>query len=63
MWDGGCVRRVAGDSEPLEGPAGEADALATLGAQTLETFLLGVDPDQRQLVPLGAWWALSIARG
>jgi predicted aspartyl protease len=36
---------------------GEPDAPATLGAQTLETFLLGVDPDQKRLVPLEAWWA------
>ena len=36
---------------------GEPDAPALLGAQTLETFLLGVDPDQRRLVPVEGWWA------
>jgi predicted aspartyl protease len=36
---------------------GEPDAPPLIGAQTLETFLLGVDPDQRRLVPLEAWWA------
>jgi predicted aspartyl protease len=36
---------------------GEPDAPPLIGAQTLETFLLGVDPDQRRLVPIEVWWA------
>ncbi len=36
---------------------GEPDSPPLLGAQTLETFLLGVDPDQHRLVSLEAWWA------
>lgn len=36
---------------------GEAGAAPVIGAHTLEAFLLGVDPDQRRLVPLEAWWA------
>lgn len=36
---------------------GGPGALAILGAHTLEAFLLGVDPEQRRLVPLEAWWA------
>ena len=36
---------------------GEPDSPPLMGAQTLETFLLGVDPDQHRLVPLEAWWA------
>jgi hypothetical protein len=36
---------------------GEPDVPPLVGAQTLETFLVGVDPDQRRLVPLEAWWA------
>lgn len=36
---------------------GEAGAPALIGAQTLETFLLGVDPEARRLVPVEAWWA------
>lgn len=36
---------------------GDRDAPPSIGAQTLETFLLGVDPDQKQLVPLEGWWA------
>jgi predicted aspartyl protease len=36
---------------------GEPEAPVTMGAQALETFLLGVDPDQKRLVPLEAWWA------
>ncbi len=36
---------------------GDAGSSALLGAQTLETFLLGVDPDGRRLVPVEAWWA------
>jgi len=36
---------------------GAPDAPALMGAQTLETFLLGVDPDQKRLVPVDGWWA------
>ena len=36
---------------------GEPQAPPTIGAHTLEAFLLGVDPDQRRLVPLEGWWA------
>jgi len=36
---------------------GEDESPALLGAHALEAFLLGVDPDQRRLVSLEAWWA------
>jgi len=36
---------------------GALEAPSTLGAHTLEAFLLGVDPDRHRLVPLEAWWA------
>ena len=42
---------------------GEPDTPALLGAQTLETFLLGVDPDQRRLVSLEGWWAARARAG
>ena len=35
----------------------EPDAPATIGAHTLETFLLGVDPIGRRLVPVEGYWA------
>lgn len=34
---------------------GERDVPPILGAHALEALLLGVDPDQRGLVPLEAW--------
>jgi len=40
---------------------GEADSAALLGAQALENFMLGVDPDQRRLVPLEGWWGTQTA--
>jgi predicted aspartyl protease len=36
---------------------GEPESPVILGAHALEAFLLGVDPDQKRLVPLEAWWA------
>lgn len=36
---------------------GTADSVPTIGAHTLETFLLGVDPDRQRLVPVEGWWA------
>jgi len=36
---------------------GEEGAPILIGAHALESFLLGVDPDQKRLVPLEAWWA------
>ncbi|HLF70686.1 MAG TPA: aspartyl protease family protein [Dehalococcoidia bacterium] len=36
---------------------GENGAPPSIGAHALEAFLLGVDPDQKRLVPLEAWWA------
>jgi len=35
---------------------GEDESPPLLGAHALEAFLLGVDPDQRRLVSLEAWW-------
>jgi hypothetical protein len=34
---------------------GESDAPPTIGAITLETLLLGVDPAGKRLVPIEAW--------
>ncbi len=36
---------------------GDDGAPALIGAHTLEGFMLGVDPDQKRLVPLEGWWA------
>jgi len=36
---------------------GTEDSVPTIGAHTLETFLLGVDPDRHRLVPVEGWWA------
>ena len=36
---------------------GDRDASPLIGAQTLETFLLGVDPDRQRLLPVEGWWA------
>lgn len=36
---------------------GENGAPALIGAQALETFMLGVDPDGKRLVPVEGWWA------
>ncbi len=38
---------------------GRPDAPPTIGAHALEAFLLGVDPEQKRLVPLNGWWATS----
>src|SRR2546422_7356480 len=39
---------------------GEPGAAALIGAHALEGFMLGVDPDQKRLVPLEGWWATSV---
>ena len=36
---------------------GEPGSPPVIGAITLETFLLGVDPVERRLVPVDGWWA------
>jgi predicted aspartyl protease len=36
---------------------GDPDAPPAIGAQTLESFLFGVDPDGKRLVPVEGWWA------
>jgi len=36
---------------------GDPGAPAAIGAQTVESFLLGVDPDGQRLVPVEGWWA------
>ena len=36
---------------------GEPDAPATIGAHTLEAFLLGVGPVGRRLIPVEGYWA------
>ncbi len=36
---------------------GDPDSPSTIGAVTLETFLLGVDPAGKRLVPVAAWQA------
>jgi predicted aspartyl protease len=38
---------------------GRPDSPPAIGAHALEAFLLGVDPDQKRLVPLDGWWASS----
>ena len=35
---------------------GGPDDLPTIGAHTLEAFLLGVDPHNKRLVPIEGWW-------
>jgi predicted aspartyl protease len=35
---------------------GGPEDLPTIGAHTLEAFLLGVDPDGQRLVPVEGWW-------
>lgn len=35
---------------------GGPNDLPTIGAHTLEAFLLGVDPDGQRLVPVEGWW-------
>jgi excinuclease ABC subunit B len=38
---------------------GEPESSPLIGAQALENFLLGVDPDGRRLVPIEGWWATT----
>jgi predicted aspartyl protease len=35
---------------------GGPEDVPTIGAHTLETFLLAVDPDGQRLVPVEGWW-------
>ncbi len=39
---------------------GEPGSAPLIGAQALENFMLGVDPDQKRLVPLEGWWATTV---
>ena len=36
---------------------GDPEATSLIGAQTLENFLLAVDPDGKRLMPVDGWWA------
>jgi predicted aspartyl protease len=36
---------------------GDAGGPNLIGAQTLESFLLGVDPEAKRLIPVDGWWA------
>jgi len=63
MRDIGEVRATFDGQEPrtIICVFGDPDAPALIGAQALENFMLGVDPDQKRLVPLEGWWATSAA--
>ena len=47
------------DRRPILCIFGDNGAPGLIGAQTLESFLLGVDPDRQRLVPVEGWWAPS----
>ena len=65
LANGNMDRRAIGEvSVELDGVTrtvicvfGEPDAPATIGAHTLEAFLLGVDPVGRRLIPVEGYWA------
>ena len=55
-WRMGWVEvTLEGVSEQILCVFGSPDAPALIGAHTLESFLLGVDPVEQKLVPREAW--------
>ena len=54
---GRVLAQLDGVQEEILCIFGGAEDLPTIGAHTLEAFLLGVDPDRQRLVPVEGWWA------
>jgi predicted aspartyl protease len=53
---GRVMARLDGIQEEILCVFGGPEDLPTIGAHTLEAFLLGVDPDGQRLVPVEGWW-------
>ena len=53
---GRLMADLNGESEMIVCVFAAPDAPATIGATTLELFLLGVDPVEQRLVPIEAMW-------
>lgn len=54
---GRVLAEIDGVREEILCVFADADDLTTIGAHTLEAFLLAVDPVERRLVPAEALWA------
>jgi predicted aspartyl protease len=59
---GWVTAEIDGSQEEILCVFGSADAPPAIGAHTLETFLLGVDPVEQRLVPKEAYLMLLEAR-
>ncbi|HLB22538.1 MAG TPA: aspartyl protease family protein [Dehalococcoidia bacterium] len=57
---GRLMAEIKGEREEILCVFGEAGDLPTIGAHTLEAFLLAVDPVKQDLIPSEALWALSV---
>jgi predicted aspartyl protease len=53
---GNVTAEINGDSQSIICVFGEADSPAIIGAVTLESFLLGVDPVEQRLLPVEGYW-------
>ena len=53
---GRVMAQLDGVQEEILCVFGGPGDLPTIGAHTLEAFLLGVDPDGQRLVPVEGWW-------
>lgn len=53
---GRVMAQLDGVEEEILCVFGGPNDLPTIGAHTLEAFLLGVDPDGQRLVPVEGWW-------
>ena len=57
---GRVLAELLGEREEILCVFGDEEDLPTIGAHTLEAFLLAVDPAKRTLIPSEALWAPRI---